>query len=83
MLTREKIFVEISKALVELFEVDAEAIKPEAQLYQDLDLDSIDAIDLVIRLQDLTGEKIKPEDFKAVRTVDDIVNAVEKLVSHR
>lgn len=82
MLTREKIFEEIRTALVELFEVDANAVVPQAHLYQDLDLDSIDAIDLVIRLQDLTGEKVKPEDFKTVRTVDDIVNAVEKLVAH-
>ncbi len=82
MLTREKIFEEIRTALVELFEVDAAAVVPEAHLYQDLDLDSIDAIDLVIRLQDLTGEKVKPEDFKTVRTVDDIVSAVEKLAAH-
>jgi acyl carrier protein len=82
MLTRDAIYSEISKALVELFDVDADAITPEAMLYQDLDLDSIDAIDLVIRLQDLTGQKVKPEEFKTVRTVNDVVNAVEKLVAN-
>jgi acyl carrier protein len=81
MLTRNEIIAEVSAVLVELFEVDAASITLEARLYQDLDLDSIDAIDLVIRLQDLTGKKVKPEEFKTVRTVEDIVNAVEKLVS--
>ena len=68
-------------ALVELFEVDEEAIIPEARLYQDLELDSIDAIDLVVHLQKLTGKKIKPEEFKSVRSVNDVVDAVERLLA--
>jgi acyl carrier protein len=64
-----------------LFEVDEEAITPEARLYQDLDLDSIDAIDLVVHLQKLTGKKIKPEEFKSVRSVNDVVDAVERLLA--
>ena len=57
-MTRDDIFAQIKAALVELFEVDEEAITPEARLYQDLELDSIDAIDLVVHLQKLTGKKI-------------------------
>ena len=59
-MTRDDIFAQIKTALVDLFEVDEEAITPEARLYQDLELDSIDAIDLVVHLQKLTGKKIKP-----------------------
>ena len=80
-MTRDDIFAQIKAALVELFEVDEEAITPEARLYQDLELDSIDAIDLVVHLQKLTGKKIKPEEFKSVRTVNDVVEAVERLLA--
>ena len=55
-------------------------IKPEARLYEDLELDSIDAVDMIVHLQKKTGKKIKPEEFKAVRTVQDVVEAVERLL---
>ncbi|MEL3929324.1 acyl carrier protein [Aeromonas enteropelogenes] len=80
-MTRNDIFNEIRNALVELFEIDPEAVTLDAQLYQQLELDSIDAIDLVVHLQKLTGKKIKPEEFKSVRTVADVVDAVERLIA--
>ncbi|WP_421190704.1 acyl carrier protein [Aeromonas enteropelogenes] len=80
-MTRDDIFNEIRNALVELFEIDPEAVTLDAQLYQQLELDSIDAIDLVVHLQKLTGKKIKPEEFKLVRTVADVVDAVERLIA--
>ena len=49
-------------------------------LFEDLDLDSIDAVDLVVKLQDLTGRKFKPEEFKSVRTVGDILDRVQALL---
>lgn len=80
-MTRDEIFNEISRALVELFEIDPEDVTMDAKLYQQLELDSIDAIDLVVHLQKLTGKKIKPEEFKSVRTVADVVDAVERLLA--
>ena len=77
---QQTIFNEIRGALVELFELDEAAVVPSAHLYQDLELDSIDAVDLVVRLQKLTGKKIRPEEFKAVRTVQDIVDVVHGLL---
>ncbi|WP_406662867.1 acyl carrier protein [Gallaecimonas sp. GXIMD1310] len=77
----EQIFAELKAILINDFEIEADAIEPSANLYTDLDLDSIDAVDLVVKLQDLTGKKIQPEQFKAVRTVDDVVNAVLTLVA--
>ena len=79
-MTRDEIFSALSDALQEMFEVPAEKIAESALLYQDLDLDSIDAIDLVVKLQELTGRKIKPEQFKAVRTVGDVVDHVQALL---
>ncbi|AGB09357.1 acyl carrier protein [Vibrio parahaemolyticus] len=77
---KDQVFEQVKDALVELFEIDADDIQPDAHLYQDLDLDSIDAVDLVVHLQNVTGKKIKPAEFSTVRTVDDVVNAVTELL---
>ncbi|MEZ2603306.1 acyl carrier protein [Kluyvera intermedia] len=74
------IYQEVSALLVKLFELDPQDIHPQARLYEDLELDSIDAIDMIVHLQKKTGTKIKPEEFKAVRTVQDVVDAVERLI---
>ncbi|AWX99606.1 acyl carrier protein [Marinomonas primoryensis] len=75
----QDVFDKVSGVLQELFELSAENIHPSSNLYQDLDIDSIDAVDLVVELKKMTGKKINPEDFKSVRTVEDVVIAVEKL----
>ncbi len=80
MQNRESILAMLTKVLVEEFEIDANDITPEASLYEALDLDSIDAVDLVIKLQQLTGKKIQPDEFKAVRTVNDVIDAIEGLI---
>lgn len=54
---QQEVFNQVKDALIELFELDAEEITPEAHLYQDLDLDSIDAVDLVVHLQNVTGKR--------------------------
>ncbi len=78
---RAQLLTQLSEVLEELFEIPPEKIRPEAKLYEELDLDSIDAVDLVVKLQGMTGKKIKPEEFKAVRTVDDVLNCLEKLLA--
>ncbi len=80
MQSKEQIYSSLQEILVELFEIPVEDISLESNLYQDLDLDSIDSVDLVLKLQDVTGVKVKPEDFKQVRTVQDVVNAVHQLL---
>lgn len=75
-----EIFNHVRKTLVELFELDANNITPQARLYEDLDIDSIDAVDLVVELKQFTGRRINPDDFKTVRTIDDVVKAVERLI---
>ena len=81
MYSKKKIFEEQRKIIVELFEIDAADIQLDSNLYEDLDLDSIDAIDMVIKLQEITGKRFKPEDFKSVRTVQDIVDITYELLS--
>ncbi len=79
-MTAEDIFAALKDILVETFEVDDASVTLDANLYTELDLDSIDAVDLVIRLQELTGKKIKPEEFKQVRTVGDVVRTIHNLL---
>lgn len=79
MQTKEEVYMQLEQILIEDFEIDAEDIKLDANLYQDLDLDSIDAVDLVVKLREITGKKISPDAFKAVRTVGDVVDEVYNL----
>jgi acyl carrier protein len=81
MQNRDEIFTTLRDALVELFELDAERISLEANLYQDLEIDSIDAVDLIDHIKRQTGKKIAAEEFKSVRTVGDVVEAVHRLVN--
>ena len=73
---RDAILASITTYMVALFDTPPDAIKLEADLVEDLDLDSIDAIDLIVKLQELTGRKIKADEFKTVRTVGDVVDRV-------
>lgn len=78
---KEEIYQHVTSLLVKLFDINESDIKPESKLYEELELDSIDAVDLVVHLQKATGKKIMPEMFKSVRTVQDIVDAVDNLLN--
>jgi len=80
MKSRNEIYNTLVEILVDDFEVESDDISLEANLYQDLDLDSIDAVDLVVKLREITGKKIDSEAFKLVRTVEHVVIEVEKLI---
>ena len=82
MYTRAEVSKKISSTLSDLFEVDPEAISESALLYEDLDIDSIDAVDLIIELKSFTGLVIDPEDFKSVKTIEDVINIVCKLLEN-
>lgn len=72
----EDIYNALVEVLHEMFEIPKDRLKPEANLYTDLDIDSIDAVDLVVKLSQMTGKRMQPETFKSIRTIDDIVNAL-------
>ncbi len=79
--SKEQIFNTIVSILEKDFECPKEKLVPDAQLFSDLDLDSIDAVDLVVKLQHVTGKKVDPESFKQVRTLQDVVDAIYALFS--
>ena len=76
-MTRDEILSEIVEILSDTFELEKDIIKPESTLYEDLDLDSIDAVDIFVQLRDLTGRRPDPETAKQIRTVDELVTFVE------
>lgn len=69
--------------LVEMFELDAAGLTPASNLYADLDIDSIDAVDLAVRLKQETDMRIQPEVFKNIRTIGDVVDALHNLASEQ
>jgi len=77
-MTREEIQQSIVEILSDSFELEPETIKPESTLYEELDLDSIDAVDIFVQLRDLTGRRPDPERAKQVRTVDELITFVEE-----
>ena len=83
MKTKEEILKAIYDVLAGEFECDAAKLTPEARLFEDLDLDSIDAVDLIVRLQQQTGLKVKAEDFKAIRTLGDVADVIAKLAAEQ
>jgi len=80
MKSRDEIFNILVTILVDEFELERDSITSDVNLYSDLDLDSIDAVDLVVKLQNIFGKKIGPEIFKKVRTISDVIDAIEKLL---
>lgn len=80
-MTTSEIESKIKSILAAEFDVDVAALKPETNLFTELDLDSIDAVDLVVRIQQETGKKVNPDDFRQIRTFADVVQAVDKLVN--
>ncbi|WP_203143252.1 acyl carrier protein [Marinobacter mangrovi] len=75
-----EIYSRITSILEDLFEISPDTIHPDANLYTDLDIDSIDAVDLIVELKKYTGKRIEPNDFKSVRTIQDVVEQVDKLL---
>ena len=79
-MTKDQLFTRCVEILHETFDIPTEKIKPESRLYEELDIDSIDAVDLIVRMKPMVGKRLQPEAFKAVRTVQDVVDALYMLI---
>ena len=78
--SREEIVCAVYNILETEFEIDKTMLKEEADLFQDLDLDSIDLVDLAVRLQKYTDKRLSPEEFKKIKTVKDIADTLYAMV---
>ena len=81
MKTKNEIFTMIKSLLIDHFELSEAAIVPHARLYDDLEIDSIDAVDLLAELHAITGRKIDPQVFKLIRSVEDVVNILHQMLN--
>lgn len=79
MLTQDQVLEKLREWMEELFEIAPEDIQLDSNLATDLDVDSIDAIDLVVKIKELTGKQVNPEDFKNVRTIQDVVTVIQNM----
>lgn len=79
-MNKDEITLWIIDMLHEMFEIDKAAITPQSNLYTDLDIDSIDAVDIVVKLNQMTGKRIQPDVFRTVRTVQDVVDVLDTLI---
>lgn len=80
MKTRQDVLQLIKQLMLEMFEIDNELVTLDARLNEDLDFDSIDAVDMIVKLKEMTGKAVKPDDFKNARTVNDVVESVYTLI---
>ena len=79
MPTQSEVLERIRATLVELFDLPAERITLDARLYDDLEIDSIDTVDLIDHLSRIFERKVSPRDFRAVRTVQDLIDTIDRL----
>ena len=82
-MSREALYAWVADLLAEMFELDRARLTEDSNLYSDLDIDSIDAVDLAVKLKQLTGLRMQPEVFKTIRTIGDVVDALEGLVEEQ
>ncbi len=81
MLSQEQVLTKLREWMEDLFEIEPETVQLDSNLYSDLDVDSIDAVDLVVKIKELTCKQVKPEDFKNVRTVLDVVTVIQNMTA--
>jgi len=79
-MTKEEIYLKIQEILIGEFKIDVDSVTPEAKLYQDLELDSIDAVDLLVKMKEYVQGKIEPDQFKKAVTIQDVVEILYPLI---
>ena len=80
-MNKEDIYKRIVEVLHETFAIDSSSITPQSHLYDDLDIDSIDAVDLIVQLKPLVGRRLDADAFKSVRTIQDVVDALYRMAN--
>ena len=76
---KNQLYQQLKELLVNYFELPENMITHDTDLYVELELDSIDAIDLLVKLREITDLDIEPEAFKKIRTVGDVVNELQQV----
>jgi acyl carrier protein len=77
-MTEDDLFRMLVEELQRSFGLDPATVTRDADLRANLDIDSIDAVDLAVRLEARTGKKLAPEEFRSIRTVRDLLRAIHE-----
>ncbi len=78
-MTKDELFTKIQDILVREFDLEKESVTLDARVFDDLDLDSIDAVDLIVKMKPFLKTKLEPEAFKSVRTISDILDVLQPI----
>jgi acyl carrier protein len=81
-MTKDDIRATIARIMEETFEIDPSRVTLDAKLYEDLEIDSIDAVDMIVQLKPIVGRRLEPDAFKSVRTVADVVDALYGMLNN-
>lgn len=81
MKSRDEVLSEVRRTLNELFDIDPARVSLETHVVDDLDLDSIDAIDLAVRIEEMTGTRLPEDALRGIRKVSDVVDLMEEIVN--
>ena len=78
-MTKDELYSKVKEILIKDFDLDENIITPEATIAEDLELDSIDSVEMIVKIKPLLNAAIEPEAFKSVKTVQDVVDILEPL----
>lgn len=81
-LTKDDVYQHITRILHEQFDLDPASMTRTTDLRADLDIDSIDAVNILIELKSLTAKKVAIEHFHQIKTVGDLVDVVYDLLGN-
>ena len=79
-MNKDQILQSLQTTFTEMFDIEASRVVRSSHLINDFDLDSIDLVDMLAKLQEMTGISVRPEQFKSIRTVGDLVDTIEQLL---
>jgi acyl carrier protein len=82
-MSKDELYVWVVDLLAEMFELEKADLSRQSNLYSDLDIDSIDAVDLAVKLKQMTGKRLQPQVFKNIKTIGDVVDALAELSSEQ
>lgn len=81
-MNNQSVIQKVNEVFVDEFELDAEALTPDAQIFQELGLDSLDVVDLIVALQKKFGVNFRSDErIREIRTLGDLYGFVEMLMT--
>lgn len=80
-MTKNQLIAEVNDVMIEDFELKKDDLKPEARLSEDLQLDSLDAMNMLVYLEDRINIQVDLEKFKSASTLNDIYSIIHEVVS--